>query len=149
MSEDPVDQSITLRARDYFARLLAARLRCDDPKTAGSQAQKDWIANIPLRDGTSIQLEPRTGVDAAGGGQSRFEVLFTQGIDVYVEVQATEYHTGHKPVQAQGRLLGFAHASSGSGIPARYYKVIGQPRKIHRWSRGPGQDALWHADYNP
>jgi hypothetical protein len=30
-----------------------------------------------------------------------------------------------------------------------HYKIIGQPRKIYRWSRGPAQAGLIKGDYSP
>jgi len=107
------------------------------------------MADIVACGGIRIKSEPRTGVDSAGGGQSRFDVVFTiAGTDVYVEVQSSDYDTGHKPVQKQGQLLGFAHVTAGTGVPARYYKVIGRPRKIYCWSRGPAQAALAKGNYS-
>ncbi len=152
MSQDHVDHLIELLARDYFARLAAARTKyIDNPKTAGNQAQKEWIADIAARGGTRIKTNPRTGVDTGRGGQSQFDVLVNlAGLDVYLEVQAPGVDKGYKLVQAQGQLVGFAHVSAGAGVPARYYKIVGQTRRIYCWSsRGRAHGALTTADYEP
>jgi hypothetical protein len=150
MPEDHVDQTIKLLANDYFRRLEVAKAKCKDAMWAGTVAQNEWLTDISSRGGTRIKAEPRTGVDSGGGGMSCYDVLFSlSGMDIYVEVQASEYNVGHKPIQAQGQVLGFAHVSAGVGVPARYYKIFGKPRKICRWSRRETQKALTKADYEP
>jgi len=151
MKEDHIDSRIREMARDYQSRLAAARSAFpNDAMTAGNKAQTDWIADVRLRGATQIKAEPRTGVDSAGGGQSRYDVVFNlMGTDIYLEVQATGYASGHKPVQEQGQLIGFAHVSTGVGVIARYYKIFGNPRQIYRWSRRAAQGALSKADYAP
>jgi hypothetical protein len=149
MIEDRIDDVVKGLAQRYFSRLATAKGKYD-AKAAGTHAQREWLADIAAAGGIAIKGEPRTGVDSAGGGQSRYDVLFTLAqMDIYVEVQSSDYGTGHKPVQEQGQVIGFAHSSAGSGIAARFYKIIGQPRKIYRWSRGKAQAGLRTGDYNP
>ena len=151
MTEDQIDFAIKNIAQAYAQCLSAAKSNLpNDPMMAGSSAQLRLLAAIRQQGGTAIKSEPRTGVDSAGGGQSRFDILFSlNNTDIYLEVQASGYHHGHKPVQLQGQVIGFAEVSAGMGMPARYYKIIGNPRQIYRWSRRAAQNALAKGDYKP
>ena len=151
MQEDQIDISIKALACDYKKRLLAAKAAFPkDPMAAGRKAQADWITDVKDRGGTAIGEEPRTGVDGAGGGMTRFDVVFNlNGTDIYMEVQTRGYNSGHKPVQKTGQVIGFAHVSAGAGVPARYYRIDGDPQRIYRWSRRAAQRSLLTADYEP
>jgi hypothetical protein len=88
--EDQIDFSIKALACDYQRRLVTARAAFpNNPMAAGSKAQAGLIADIISRGGTSIESEPRTGVDSAGGGQSRFDVVFNLNcMDIYLASSA-------------------------------------------------------------
>ncbi len=145
--KDSIDNKLALLASDYALRLKQARETISDQMAIGRVAEQAWIQDIGSRGGTDIQRCPRTGVDSQHGGQSRFDVIFNLGgTIIYVEVQATDYNTGHKPVQAQGQILGFAHSATGAN--ARYYKIIGASRTISRWSVGSTLRRLESGDYS-
>jgi hypothetical protein len=148
---DHIDIAITRIAQSYARDMVAAgAAHLDNSMAAGSKAQNNLASAIRSEGATRIQLEPRTGVDSAGGGQSRYDALFNLfATDIYMEVQASDYHHGHKPVQLQGQVLGFAEVAAGAGGPARYYKIIGRPRLIYRWSRRAAQCSVSMGDYDP
>jgi hypothetical protein len=150
MPEDQIDSSMKILAQHYKKRLMTAQAAYpDNPKRAGTEAGKQWIVDVRSLHGKVIE-EPGTGVDTGRGGYSRFDVVFVlNNMEIYVEVQATDYNTGHKPVQTQGQIIGFAHVSAGRGIPARYFIFIGFPSQIVRWSRKTAQDRLRTGNYEP
>ena len=150
MSEDETDLAIKQIARAYARGLTSAKSEFPmDPKAAGRRAQEVLERAIMAQGGRAFQSEPITGVTARRGGQSRYDAVFNlKGTDIYIEVQSSGYHHGHKLVQLRGQVIGLAEVSR-TGIPARYYKIIGDPRVIHRWSKRAAQNALARGDYEP
>jgi hypothetical protein len=159
MHKDQVDMAMQQIARDYHSYLVAAKdeytkhpEKASHKKliaaNAGTDAMNNLIASIEKQGGKPIN-EPRTGVDSAGPGMTKFDVLFTlHDMDIYLEVQSSGKGSPYKDVQLQGQIIGFAHVSAGAKVPARYYKIVGFPREISRWSRRAAQHGLAQGKYD-
>lgn len=159
MHLDQVDIAMKRIAQIYHSCLVAAKYWYDEhpeevpyknliPARIGTDAMNILIAIIALEGGKPTN-EPRTGVTSAGSGITRFDVVFTlHHMDIYLEVQASGTAPAYKQVQLQGQIIGFVLLSAGAEVPTRFYKIVGNPREMSRWSRRAAEDALTQGIYD-
>lgn len=123
-------------ACDYINRLESAKGQGSTPLEIGKQVQTDWLLNLkepsPKRKGIElIDTEPRTGVSGLKEwslrGMPRYDALLEiVGVEVWIELQSSDYKTFPKAVQHRAQMIGFAVVIDHYNKNDMYCKIIGK-----------------------
>lgn len=140
MTITDVDHIMVELARDY-AKQLEKAMALRNPMLAGTTAQRAWLEqDAPRRGCRAIVAEPTTAVTGPGPrhtGLRRYDARLQIGEwHVWVELKASGYT---KQAQQVAQLIGFVEGCAGLGMKALYYKIVGTPREIRRWTREPAR----------
>jgi len=147
-----IDQFVISLA-DNYARLFNSAINTKaDHKLAGIEAAKKCSAG-PAFDKLEISLapgEPITGVTGLRGGQTRFDKLyFIGGVEVWLELQSSDYGGSRKDAQLQGQIIALGESIATDSSAAFFYKVLAKERKIFRWSQKEAEAAVQTGNYHP